>query len=179
MNTTPSYKYAGFWWRLLAGILDWFVALVLSFVLASAAGGIMGLEMAVNHVPLDAQAQANFHLVGYLVGVITQWLYYTLFESSRWQATPGGKMCGLRVTDLQGDRIGFGRANGRYWGAIISAIILFFGFFMIGWTKRKQGLHDMMAGTLVLRRQVSPQERVELPDGRGDLLSTRRSVPAH
>ena len=59
---------------------------------------------------------------------------------------------GLLVTDRQGNRIGFGRATGRYFGKIISALILFIGFMMAGWTERKQALHDMMADTLVVRK---------------------------
>ncbi len=59
---------------------------------------------------------------------------------------------GIKVTDLNGHRIGFGKATGRYFGKIISAMILFIGFLMIGFTKKKQGLHDMMAGCLVVNK---------------------------
>ena len=57
----------------------------------------------------------------------------------------------LRVTNLQGQRITFGQASGRYFGKIVSALMLLVGFFMAGFTERKQALHDIMAGTLVLR----------------------------
>jgi uncharacterized RDD family membrane protein YckC len=58
----------------------------------------------------------------------------------------------LEVTDLEGHRIGFGRASGRFFGKIISAITLYIGFLMAGFTEKKQALHDMMAGTLVIRK---------------------------
>lgn len=164
MNTSQTYKYAGFWWRFLATALDLVILTILTTVMGGVAGGLLGLQYAAHGVPLDAQTEASFRAAGFLAGVTTQWLYYTLFESSRWQATPGEKMCGLLVTDTQGGRIGFGKANGRYWGSVISALLLCIGFLMIGWTKRKQGLHDKMAGTLVLRRLGSARDRVVLPD---------------
>jgi uncharacterized RDD family membrane protein YckC len=55
------------------------------------------------------------------------------------------------VTDLAGNRIGFGRATGRFFAKILSGMIMYIGFIMIGFTDRKQGLHDMLAGTLVMR----------------------------
>ncbi|PIU61543.1 MAG: hypothetical protein COS84_11160 [Armatimonadetes bacterium CG07_land_8_20_14_0_80_40_9] len=56
------------------------------------------------------------------------------------------------VTDLNGNRVSFGRANGRYWSKIVSGIILAIGFVMAGFTERKQALHDIIAGCLVLKK---------------------------
>jgi uncharacterized RDD family membrane protein YckC len=84
--------------------------------------------------------------------VIGRWLYFALQEASAAQATVGKRALGIYVTDRQGQRIGFGRATGRYFGKILSALILFIGFMMAGWTERKQALHDMLADTLVVRR---------------------------
>ena len=53
------------------------------------------------------------------------------------------------VTDLHGNRVSFGRATGRYFAKIISSIILFIGYLMIAFTEKKQGLHDIIAETLV------------------------------
>jgi uncharacterized RDD family membrane protein YckC len=61
------------------------------------------------------------------------------------------KALGLKVVDETGDRISFGRAAGRYFAMILSGLILVFGFMMIGWTHRKQGLHDVLAGTFTVR----------------------------
>ena len=62
---------------------------------------------------------------------------------------------GIKVTDLHGNRIGFGRASGRYFGKFISAMIIGIGYVMAAFTKRKQGLHDMMAGCLVIRQDAA------------------------
>jgi len=80
------------------------------------------------------------------------WLYFALMESSSKQATLGKMMIGVIVTDTDGNRISFGRASGRYFAKIPSAIILMIGYIMAAFTKRKQALHDMMAGCLVIRK---------------------------
>jgi uncharacterized RDD family membrane protein YckC len=89
--------------------------------------------------------------LGNLVGILITWLYFTISESSPWQATLGKKLLGLKVADEAGNRIGFGKANGRYWSKILSALILCIGFIMVAFTEKKQGLHDKIAGTLVFK----------------------------
>ncbi len=87
-----------------------------------------------------------------LMQVIILWLYYALMESSAKQGTLGKQWCGLLVTDMEGRRIGFGKASGRFFGKYVSAVILYIGFLMCLWTEKKQCLHDIMAGTQVLKR---------------------------
>ena len=90
--------------------------------------------------------------IGNIIGVILGWLYSALFESSPQQATLGKMALGIKVTDLHGNPISFGKATGRHFGKIISGLILFIGFIMVAFTERKQGLHDMMAGCLVVNK---------------------------
>jgi uncharacterized RDD family membrane protein YckC len=90
--------------------------------------------------------------MGYGIGFILNWLYFTMLEASAKQATPGKMVLGLIVTDLDGNQLSFGKANGRYWGKIISALILMIGFIMAGFTEKKQALHDILAGTLVIKK---------------------------
>ncbi|MFZ0883328.1 MAG: RDD family protein [Candidatus Acidiferrales bacterium] len=154
----PAVAYAGFWLRFVAIIID---AIVLSFVgwivfLPFAAS--MGLRMHglfMGHPP--SRPEEFFPFFGMLfrlaaIRTVLNWLYFSLFESSGWQATLGKKALGLEVTDLAGRRISFGRATGRFFGKYISAIILFIGFIMAGFTEKKQALHDILAGTLVIRK---------------------------
>lgn len=133
--------HAGFWRRFAAYVLDAMIGVVLGFVF----GFVLGIVEAV-----------IFHTyvlgTGYLLGLIVSWVYYALCESSGWQATPGKLALGLRVTDLEGRRIGFGRASGRFFMKIVSGILLFVGYMMAGWTARKQALHDIVAGCCVVRR---------------------------
>jgi uncharacterized RDD family membrane protein YckC len=59
---------------------------------------------------------------------------------------------GIKVTDLSGNAISFGRATVRHFGKILSAIILLAGYLMVAFTAKKQGLHDMIAGCLVVKQ---------------------------
>ena len=131
-------RYAGFWVRLVAVVVDSLLVTVPAYAVAA-----VGWASAYN----DAIG-AGIVFIFYCLLV---WLYFTLFESGGWQATPGKRLLGLRVTDLSGDRISFGRASGRYFSKILSFLVFFIGFIMAGLTDKKQGLHDKFAGTLVLR----------------------------
>jgi uncharacterized RDD family membrane protein YckC len=90
--------------------------------------------------------------------IVTSWLYFALFESSPWQGTLGKKFIGLSVADLQGNRVTFARASGRFFAGRFLAHAPFIGSLYIavdcisaGLASRKQALHDMVSGCLVLR----------------------------
>jgi len=85
----------------------------------------------------------------FLVAVTLQWLYDALLTSSTWQATVGKRVVKLKVTDMEGNRISFGRATGRFFAKILSGMMCNIGFIMAAFTERKQALHDMISGTLV------------------------------
>ena len=128
--------YAGFWIRLLAYIIDAVVLGVITFPLIQVLTS-MGI----------AGDSTN------VLGIAISWMYFAVFESSEWMASPGKKVLGLIVTDDQGMRLSVGRATRRYFAKIMSALLLGIGFFMIAFTARKQGLHDKIFHTLVLRVQ--------------------------
>jgi uncharacterized RDD family membrane protein YckC len=137
------FVYAGFWKRFAALIIDD----VVTFVLAFFAGFINGMVMAAMGF-----GSSSIKIVGYIVSTVVDWLYFTLLESSYKQATLGKMALGIIVTDLNGNRISFGRANVRYWSKIISLLTLCIGYIMAGFTKKKQALHDMIANTLVIKK---------------------------
>lgn len=89
-----------------------------------------------------------------ILGIIFGWIYFAVMESSSVQGTLGKMALGIKVTDLEGNQVGFGKATGRFFGTIISALILLIGFIMVAFTQKKQGLHDMMAGCLVVNKQA-------------------------
>jgi uncharacterized RDD family membrane protein YckC len=144
--------YAGFWWRALAAVLDWIVLTVIDGIVAFA----VGMEAMIRE---GMSTQGPIATYTFVIG----FLYFPLMESSRLRASLGKLACGLMVVDEDGRQIGFARAFGRNIGKFLSALILFVGFMMAGWTHRKQALHDMMAGCLVLKRS-DPSVRVRLPE---------------
>jgi uncharacterized RDD family membrane protein YckC len=147
----PPAGYAGFWLRVVACIIDSIILLVPSYALGFVSGSVVAPALISNGSGKEATV-VICALVGALLGGVAGWLYYACMESSRFQATPGKFTLGLRVTDASGGRIGFGRATGRHFAKIISAMALYIGFAMAGFTARKQAMHDIIAGCLVVRK---------------------------
>ncbi len=156
----PRVVYAGFWVRFLAFLIDnavigiGFVLILIPLIFLTGLGGFIG-EI---HPNEDMNDVGIFMLYGLLflaatVSLLLTWLYHALMESSEWQATLGKKVLGLVVTDMAGRRVSFGRATGRHFAKIITNMVpAFIGYIMAGFTERKQAMHDMIAGCLVLRR---------------------------
>jgi uncharacterized RDD family membrane protein YckC len=140
---------AGFWRRCAAYVIDYFITFLASYVV----GLVAGFGLASGQGVAGMMAAPT---VGGLLGLVIAWLYFALQECSAQQATLGKRALGIKVTDTNGLRIGFGRASGRFFGKILSGLIFAIGFMLAGWTARKQALHDMLAGTLVVFRDVQP-----------------------
>jgi uncharacterized RDD family membrane protein YckC len=154
--------YAGLGRRFIACIVDLIILVIFGVVAASVLGLFRGLQNAyfyfVQHIPAadltpDGSTTA---LIGSIIAayglllIVIPWLYFAGFESSRSQATPGKVLMGLVVTDMEGTKPTFARTSLRFFGKIISTLIIFIGFLMIGFTQKHQGLHDKIAGCLVL-----------------------------
>jgi len=144
-------RYGGFWRRVLAYIID---AIILSIVGGVISGSVLGSAAGLSSLTAGGDPTAAF--TGAMAGVqvvsfVLNWLYFAILESSSMQGTLGKKALGMIVTDLDGGRISFGRATGRYFAKILSALVLCIGYIMVGFTERKRGLHDMIANTLVIK----------------------------
>lgn len=148
--------YAGFWLRFVA----WFIDAIILWIVTSLITLPLVAESGLRNLILNHPPQTPEELIAVMgtfskfivLGIVIKWLYYALLESSSWQGTVGKKTLGLEVTDMAGQRISFGRATGRFFGKIISGLILMIGYIMAGFTAQKQALHDMMAGCLVMRK---------------------------
>jgi uncharacterized RDD family membrane protein YckC len=82
---------------------------------------------------------------------LIEWLYRAGLESSPFRGTLGKRLFGLTVVDARGERIGFGRATARHFAKLLSWLPLGLGFLAILLQQKRQGLHDQLAGTFVLR----------------------------
>jgi uncharacterized RDD family membrane protein YckC len=144
---TPNY--ASFWLRFAAALIDGLLVLAV-FCPIGFAVGAMGAVTGRGGDEAGQMASAGLQAVFQLFSLAVGWLYSALLESSSWQGTVGKKVLGIRVTDMDGNRIGFGRATGRHFAKLLSQLICLIGFIMAAFTERRQALHDMIAGTLVL-----------------------------
>jgi uncharacterized RDD family membrane protein YckC len=149
----PDHVYAGFWRRVAASVID-AILLFIGFVVLDFVGAIfvsIGLLSSGQNITNDNTIGAQ--VVIFLITGVLAWLYYAGLESGPWQGTVGKRIVRLVVTDVHGRRIGFGRATGRYFAKFVSTLAVFAGYLMVAFTERKQGLHDLMAGTLVVRQE--------------------------
>ncbi|MEO7052683.1 MAG: RDD family protein [Rhodanobacter sp.] len=172
---------AGFWKRLAAYIIDAIILYVPNLLIMKAMGGDAAqetLKQAVLAAPGDphtmlAAYQQFYSTMGsaMLITAVLAWLYFALLESSSWQATLGKLALGIRVTDLEGRRISFPHALGRYLAKFLSWLTLCIGFMMAGWTRRKQALHDKLAKTLVLNGRASEFKANPSKPGTGNSFS--------
>jgi uncharacterized RDD family membrane protein YckC/Tfp pilus assembly protein PilE len=148
---------AGFWLRFVARLIDQTIIGLASLpVLAIAVGTTFGaIQRGARSGAPEPWLLVPWLIVSWallaLALVVGQWLYYALQERSRHQATPGKRLLGLAVTDEALRPITFGRATGRHFGKLLSGLIFDVGFLMAAFTARKQALHDLLAGTRVVR----------------------------
>jgi len=136
----PPVTYASFGVRLVACLIDQAILVGVSIVLLIA---LSALAAAMENKEVEGFWIVLYYLLG--------WLYYAGCESSAQRGTLGKRWLGLKVTDLLGRRIGFGRATGRYFARLLSAAPLYLGFLLMLGDPRKQTLHDKMSGCVVVR----------------------------
>lgn len=119
----------------------------------SMAGGLLGAwGWFIGGLVLSTPDNSFIAQLSLIVNLILNWIYFTGLESSNLKATFGKLLLGLKVTDLHEKQISFMQANIRYWSKIISILMFMIGFLMIPFTSKKQGVHDMLAKTTVLRK---------------------------
>jgi uncharacterized RDD family membrane protein YckC len=156
----PRVEYAGFWLRVVAFIVDNVVISLGLLCILIPLFLMTGLGAVISSIhPQEEMGDAGilviigFIFLAAVATLVVTWLYHAWMESSDWQATLGKRMLGLVVTDMAGRRISFGRATGRHFGKIITNMVpAFIGYIMAAFTEKRQALHDMMAGCLILRR---------------------------
>jgi uncharacterized RDD family membrane protein YckC len=143
---THDVEYAGLWRRFMAFTIDLMIAGLVVFAFVIMLPIVLGPRIG---VPGGGIIVASFAFVC----LIVTWLYWALMESSSKQSTVGKALLGMVVTDVEGRRLSFPRATVRYFSKMASALVVLAGFIMIGFTARKQGLHDMITGSLVVTKQ--------------------------
>jgi uncharacterized RDD family membrane protein YckC len=143
MNNTEEPKYAGFWIRVVAALIDSILFLIITFPLLILIYG-MGYfsEVQASRVPGFWDFIISYVLPA--VAIIVFWIYRS--------ATPGKMMVKVKIVDAKtGEQPSTGQCIGRYFAYFVSSIPLGLGIIWVAFDKRKRGWHDMLAGTVVIR----------------------------
>lgn len=160
--------HAGFWKRLGAYVIDSFIigtassiiGTIISFILIPLSIIPVGLAMAIDgEDPGAVSALLVFFsmMLPFLAAIplsLGVWLYYALMESSKVQGTVGKMALGIVVVDEGMNPLTFGQASVRYWSRLVTVATLGVGHIMAGFTQHKQALHDMIARTYVVNKNV-------------------------
>ncbi|ANF98667.1 hypothetical protein AR543_06335 [Paenibacillus bovis] len=162
-NARNEWKdlYAGFWKRFLATCID-------LFILILGLGSIAGIVILIGNLSGYFDSTHTYEesttgeqifgallpFVFLLLRVVIPWLYFSLFEYSKYQATPGKMLLGIVAVDRNYRPLSFGRASGRYWAKWLNEFTLYIGYMVAGWTTHKQGMHDLVASTYVVNKHA-------------------------
>lgn len=143
-TTSRRLRFSNFWRRVAAQLFDNLILQVIGFGL---------LFLVLLYVAPSGVSEQQIYIVAAVSQFLLHWLYYASLESSQLQATFGKLAMELKVTNVVGNRIGFGQASSRYFGKLLSGLIFGIGFLMVGFTEKRQGLHDILADCLVLDQE--------------------------
>jgi uncharacterized RDD family membrane protein YckC len=154
--TMEQQKYAGFWIRLVAHIFDGILLAIPLFILQSvflmSVSGTFSMEAWLMEDELSMGQTLTYLSLTVVSNIVLSIIYFAVMESSKFQASLGKLMLGLKVTDEKGNRIGFWKSFGRLLSKSFLSGILFIGYIMVAFTKKKQGLHDLIVSTVVIKR---------------------------
>ena len=164
-DPAPSYSpsaippdYAGFWRRFFASMIDGVIvgtiSLVIYFPLAIVIGlaGFAGASSGGDLSSLEGLIEGPLVALNWIVSISISWAYEAILTASSKQATIGKLALGMIVTDLEGNRLSLGRSTGRYFGKWVSSMTLGIGYLIQPFTAKRQALHDLIAGTLVVKQ---------------------------
>jgi len=143
---------ASFWWRVLAYFIDYILFMTTAMLLLVIATAIYTLTIG---APSDQSVDSFFDNnegIFDLLGIVLMVIYHATCEASTLRGALGKKICKLAVVDSNGERIKFGNALSRNLGKILSAMVMGLGFLNILWDKKRQGWHDGLAKTYVVRK---------------------------
>ncbi|MFD3260895.1 RDD family protein [Paenibacillus lentus] len=155
--------YARFWKRAVAALLDLLVVASIHQVIGilSSFAWYWYLQDPYNYYEYLDELIVLINVTRGILLLVVFWHYFTIMESSRFQATFGKMAMGLRVVNQEGKRITFHRATARFWSKSFSAFTVLIGWFMAGFTKKKQALHDIVAGTCLIEEETLKARQME------------------
>jgi uncharacterized RDD family membrane protein YckC len=174
VGSVKTEKFSGLGGRFLGGLIDLFFLFLFDLFAAVIIGiiawlasrpdpvseTIRMLNQYYHHLPrTDAAGQVVNAIIPpqiifsvFIFLILVPWVYFAYFYSSKNQGTLGNMAVRAAVTDMEGNRITFGRATLRFFAMYLCLFTILIGFLVIAFTTYKQGLHDKIAATLVFRQ---------------------------
>ena len=140
--SASAFVYAPYWQRVVAHIIDCICIGIVSGIVSAVVSYFIDNTIAI--------------ILLYVVQIVFFWLYYSLQESGPQQGTIGKQIFGIKVTDNHGNKISFLRATARTFSRFISVMACCIGYLMPAITEQSKGLHDFIAGTMVLEETKRP-----------------------
>jgi uncharacterized RDD family membrane protein YckC len=156
----PALEFAGFWRRLVALLIDVFAVAVICSIIMLTFAPYHRFDFGLLWSTSDILSEPLWRAVPYLIAgnvlsLLVNIAYFVGFWVWRGQ-TPGKMLLGIKLVRQDGSKVTIGVALLRYLGYIVSAAVLFIGFLWIAFDDRKQGFHDKMAETYVVRIPEAP-----------------------
>lgn len=150
-----NLKYAGFWIRFWASIIDSILVMMITYPILYAVYGWAGLDYS---VAVGTTGFVDIFITWILPLVAVIWFWVAK------RATPGKMLLSLRVVDAKtGNNLSVSQSLIRYLCYFVSAIPFFLGYIWVGFDSKKQGWHDMIAGTVVVCSKLRGTELVRFP----------------
>ncbi|MBN1644001.1 MAG: RDD family protein [Dehalococcoidales bacterium] len=155
-------KYAGFWARLGACLIDIIIIGIVGSLLTRVIFSVMFgssadfLEEVLKYYlnydfgnPL-VRSFLLFEGLAFLASTTVSAAYYTI-ATGKWGKTIGKAALGIKVINADGSRVSYWRAFGRYWARILNNATLGLAYIVIAFTNKKQGVHDFICNTIVIK----------------------------
>ena len=151
-NNTQAIQYVGFWARTAAYIIDMILLMLIIYPLLFI---VLGSGVIDGSNP-EVLASGAYWLISFVLPIVLFMAFWFIKSS-----TPGKMLFSAKIVDAKtGEKPSKGQFIGRYFGYILSSLIFMLGFFWIGWDKRKQGWHDKLSGTIVVKPTTDPTKQI-------------------
>ncbi len=153
VQTTPM-AYGGFWIRFGAKIIDYIIMTIVNYAIAIPLGWLIMPKM--DPAGMSDPAAFKSVIIPSIILSLFQWgitIFYATWFIGKFGATPGKMACGLRVVTAENQKVSYLRAFARFFGEMLSGMILLIGYIMAGFDAEKRTLHDRICATRVIKKQ--------------------------
>ncbi len=142
-----SMEYAGFWIRVGAKFIDGIILYAVNTAISLVMTGMLASARSSQNPAVFGGAFLAVAGLQTAVGAT-----YSIFFVGKYQGTPGKMAVGIKIITPEGGPIGYGRAVGRYFAELLSAITLGIGYLMAAFDQEKRALHDRICTTRVVKK---------------------------